>query len=135
MAMFKTSGLSLGDAAHLATLGNLTNREFVRAVYIDLFHHEPDAAGWTYWTFNLDHGQDRTSLVKNFMDSPEYALANPTVAASGGSGTGSGGSNSLFGSGSTGTGDDGDTLIPGVPDMALYIGAAAVAGLFLLRKK
>jgi hypothetical protein len=52
---------------------NLTNREFVRRLYLNVLLREPDPAGWASFTEQLDRGsKTRAQLAREFMESAEF---------------------------------------------------------------
>ncbi|TXM64651.1 DUF4214 domain-containing protein [Methylobacterium sp. WL103] len=51
---------------------NLTDQQFVNALYSNTLHRAPDATGFAYWTNNLaNHTMDRASVLVGFSESPE----------------------------------------------------------------
>lgn len=78
-------GMSLEDVAvefaaspeFLLQYGNLNNRDFVRRLYLNVMHREPDQGGWDYWTDILSAGNSRGNVVIWFSQSAEFARANP----------------------------------------------------------
>jgi hypothetical protein len=70
------SQLFTGTAEFRTLYGSLTNREFVRRVYLNVLEREPDAAGWDYWTAELDQGRiNRGRLMIGYSESAEYRTA------------------------------------------------------------
>lgn len=60
-----------------------TNREFVRTVYVNSFGRQPDAAGWDYWTQQLDKLGSPTDLSQrgSFVASLLLGAYAPTSGA------------------------------------------------------
>ncbi len=59
--------------------GSLTNREFVRRLYLNILFRDPDQAGSDYWTAQLDSGAlTRTQMTRAFVESPEYIALTDT---------------------------------------------------------
>jgi len=56
----------------------LSNRDFINAIYQNLFDREPDEAGWAYWANDLDHGTPRDIFIYTVIQGA-YA---PTGSAS-----------------------------------------------------
>ena len=55
------------------TYGPLTNAQFVALVYQNVLARQPDPAGSTYWTNQLDTGaMTRGEVMLGFSESPEY---------------------------------------------------------------
>lgn len=52
--------------------GPLTDEEFVRRVYLNVLHREPDADGATYWLSRLQAGMSRGSVVLTFSVLNEF---------------------------------------------------------------
>ena len=50
----------------------LSDREFVRLVYLTMLRREPDPAGWQSWTNWLDRGATRGWVVWQQMNSDEF---------------------------------------------------------------
>lgn len=62
------------------TYGNLSNRDFVRRVYLNVLGREPDPAGWNGWVQALDAGRTRGWVMAQFAESTEFRTgraANP----------------------------------------------------------
>jgi len=45
----------------------LSNREFISAIYQNLFDRAPDAAGWDYWENDLNHGVPRDVFIYSII--------------------------------------------------------------------
>lgn len=45
----------------------LSNREFINAIYQNLFDRVPDAAGWDYWENDLNHGVPRDVFIYSII--------------------------------------------------------------------
>ncbi len=59
--------------------GTLTNREFVRRLYLNILFREPDQAGSDFWTSRLDSGvMTRAQVTRQFVESPEYVAITDT---------------------------------------------------------
>ena len=52
--------------------GNLSNRDFVRMVYINVMGREPDSGGYSYWLGKLSGSMSRGGMMTYFSESPEY---------------------------------------------------------------
>lgn len=53
--------------------GTLSNREFVRQVYQNIFARDPEASGWDFWTNELDSGRwSRGRVMAYYSESAEY---------------------------------------------------------------
>lgn len=78
----RDAGLSLQDAAQnfIASAefeqkygANLNNADFVSALYSNALHRAPDAAGFAYWTGQLESGAiSRNAMLAAFSESPEH---------------------------------------------------------------
>jgi lysophospholipase L1-like esterase len=56
--------------------GSLTDREFIRRVYVNVLEREPDADGWDYWTEELAAGRfNRGRMMLAYSESPENRTA------------------------------------------------------------
>jgi methionine-rich copper-binding protein CopC len=42
---------------------DLSNREFIKTIYQNLFDRDPDKAGWDYWENDLNHGLPRNMFI------------------------------------------------------------------------
>ena len=52
---------------------NLTNRDFVRRLYLNTLSREPDSAGWASFTDQLDRGlKTRAQVAREFVEFPEF---------------------------------------------------------------
>lgn len=64
-----------------ARYGTLTNAEFVRLVYRNVFGREAGADGSTYWSGQLNNGAKRGEMMVSFSESEEFRrLTNQQVA-------------------------------------------------------
>ena len=62
-----------GSPEFLATYGTLTNREFVRALYLNTLGREGDGGGLDFWTTVLVTGaMSRSNVVLGFSESAEH---------------------------------------------------------------
>ena len=60
--------------------GNLDNRDFADALYVNTLDRPADAAGLDYWTGVLDAGVSRAEVVLAFSESAEHvALTAPHI--------------------------------------------------------
>lgn len=84
----RRSGLSLAAMSQLFSgtpefrtlYGSLSNREFVRRVYLNVLDREPEVEGWDYWTAELDSGRmNRGRVMVGYSESPEYRTATQDV--------------------------------------------------------
>jgi hypothetical protein len=84
-----SGGLTYADAnsivKHVAYSAPLpyniqSNTGFLNALYADAFDAQPDAAGFTFWTNQLNSGASRTSVIKAFLTSPQFNAEHPTNA-------------------------------------------------------
>jgi methionine-rich copper-binding protein CopC len=57
------------------TYGDLSNRDFVRQLYLNVLHREPDAGGWQYHIDRLASGVARYDVLIGFSESPENKAA------------------------------------------------------------
>lgn len=77
---YRTGELCLSDIADSfagspefeSTYGPLGIPEFVRLVYVNVMHREPDPAGYTYWANRLAGGLGRGGMMIGFSESPEF---------------------------------------------------------------
>jgi hypothetical protein len=57
--------------------GNLTNEQFVKQVFLNVFDRQPDPSGLAYWTKKLDDGKaTRGQVMVGFSESNEYKGSN-----------------------------------------------------------
>lgn len=80
----RDAGLSLQDAAQSFIASaefqqkygtNLNNADFVSALYSNALHRAPDAAGFAYWTDQLERGViSRHAMLTAFSESPEHVV-------------------------------------------------------------
>ena len=54
------------------TYGKLSNADFVKLVYKNLFDRSPDPEGGAYWTKKLNEGTSRGRVMTQFSESNEY---------------------------------------------------------------
>ncbi len=54
--------------------GSLSNRDFVRRVYLNVMGREPDAAGYDYWVGLLNRGTRRGEVMVGFSESAEFRV-------------------------------------------------------------
>ena len=52
--------------------GNLSNRQFIRLVYVNVLGREPDNKGYDYWLSKLANGLSRGELMVGFSESGEF---------------------------------------------------------------
>ncbi len=65
-----------GTAEFKKLYGALSNRDFVRQVYLNVLDREPDRAGWDYWTKELDTGKiNRGRMMIGYSESAENRTA------------------------------------------------------------
>ena len=64
--------LAFFDSAEMKDYG-LDNEEYVKRLYSTFMDREPDAEGFAYWVGVLNNGTERTSVVRQFADSAEFA--------------------------------------------------------------
>lgn len=50
---------------------NLTDEQFIQAVYRNVLDRDPDAAGYSYWTSEMDRGVAREDILLAFSNSRE----------------------------------------------------------------
>ena len=55
--------------------GNLSNREFVNQIYMNVLGRPADSAGSDFWTAQLAAGQSRGAMLSQFSESVEYRAA------------------------------------------------------------
>jgi len=66
------SQLFSGTAEFRALYPNMSNRQFVRQVYLNVLHREPEPDGWDYWTDELDSGRiNRGRMMIGYSESAE----------------------------------------------------------------
>jgi lysophospholipase L1-like esterase len=84
----RRGGLSIAAMSQLFTgttefrtrYGSLSNREFVRRVYLNVLEREPDADGWDYWTEELDSGRiNRGRMMIGYSESQEHRDATRAI--------------------------------------------------------
>lgn len=76
------SGSSLSDIADQfassqefdLTYGSLSDREFVRQVYLNVMNRVPDEAGFAYWISQMSGGLTRGELMVGFSESAEFVV-------------------------------------------------------------
>ncbi len=56
----------------LRRYGNLSNRDFVKMVYVNVLGREPDQSGYAYWTGVLNRGMTRGEVMIGFSESAEF---------------------------------------------------------------
>ncbi len=54
--------------------GSLSDRDFVRQVYLNVLGRPPDSNGYGYWTGRLRSGTTRGQMMVGFSESPEFAV-------------------------------------------------------------
>jgi hypothetical protein len=64
-----------GSAEFRAQYGNLGNRDFANAFYVNSLDRSADQAGLDFWTGALDAGATRSEVVLAFSESPEGSVA------------------------------------------------------------
>jgi len=111
--------IGFNASALLAEPTTVTPTQWVTDAYMGIYHHAPDPAGLTYWA-GVVRDQSRQAVIDSFLSAPEFCLQNPTDTTC------------LPVTAKTGeqkppAKTDEGTIIPGVPDMYVYIGAAALA--------
>lgn len=96
----------------------------ITALYVREFGRQPDAAGLAYWTEVLSKSnlQDVTAAFEASPEHQAYLAAH--AQQSGGTGGGSTGS----------TGTSSGSILPGIPNMLLFAGGAALAAFVVLKK-
>lgn len=52
--------------------GRLSDRDFVRRVYLNVMGREPDASGYAYWVGQMNSGMTRGSVMIGFSESAEF---------------------------------------------------------------
>lgn len=52
---------------------NLSNEEFVTVLYRGMYGREPDAGGYSAWVNSLYSRANRSDIIANFLNSPEFA--------------------------------------------------------------
>lgn len=57
--------------------GNMTNPDFVNAVYQNVFERDADAGGFAYWLDRLNNGLSRSRFIQFIADSPEFRDSHP----------------------------------------------------------
>ena len=57
---------------------NLTNREFVNKIYLNLFDRAPDSGGWDWWTHELDSGnRPRSGFILDVIEGAYAPTSGP----------------------------------------------------------
>lgn len=80
---YKDVSKSFVDSPEFSTIAlpNSNNYIFTTALYQNILGREPDSAGWTYWTEQLDTGfQDRADVLISFANSAENVALYETLA-------------------------------------------------------
>lgn len=72
LSLAQVSSHFAGSGEFLGLYGNTSNRAFARRVYLNVLGREPDAAGWNFWTGQLNSGMARGELMLLFSDTPEF---------------------------------------------------------------
>ena len=65
----------------IARYGALDNAEFVSLVYQNVLGRNPDAAGFAFWTRQLQAGQTRGWMMLQFTEAPSLEFQNKTRIA------------------------------------------------------
>ena len=63
----------------IARYGALDNAEFVSLVYQNVLGRNPDAAGFAFWTRQLQAGQTRGWMMLQFTEAPSFEFQNKTL--------------------------------------------------------
>ena len=72
-----------GSSEFKTKYGNLSNSDFVKQVYVNVFERQPDPNGLTYWTNKLNEKKaSRGEVMVGFSESNEYRGANGTPGRS-----------------------------------------------------
>jgi lysophospholipase L1-like esterase len=72
LTIAQMSQLFTGTNEFRVMYGTLSNREFVRRVYLNVLEREPEPAGWDYWTEELDTGRfNRGRMMLAYSESAE----------------------------------------------------------------
>lgn len=84
LSIMKISDFFASSEEFKITYGDaLTNREFVRLVYLNVLDREPDETGWDYWEGLLDTGLTQGELMLYFSESEEFVrVAAPLLTGS-----------------------------------------------------
>ncbi len=61
--------------------GNLSNGDYVTALYNNVLGRSPDSAGYNYWTSELNGGLGRAQVLLDFSNSSEFEAATQLAAA------------------------------------------------------
>ncbi len=68
--------LSSGFASQplfISKYGNMSNKDFVKAIYKNILGREGDNEGIEYWTNELDRGKSRSDMISDFIQAnPQY---------------------------------------------------------------
>ncbi len=122
-------GLGFDASGLLNAPTTITPTQWVTDAYQEIYHRAPDDAGRDYWAGVLETST-RAGVVNSFLHAPEFCMVNPndTLCKTAESGSGGGGGAVV---------DPDSTLIPGIPDTYVYIGAVAIAAVVVMgmRKK
>jgi len=124
------NGLGFNTTPLLTESSTIPPSQWITDVYQALYHRAPDEGGKIYWTDQLQ-ATSRQAVLDSFLSAPEFCMANPTDALCHAGGSGNTGGNS----GGTDVANPDSTIIPGIPDNYVYIGAIAVAALIFMSKK
>ena len=74
LSLAATAQNFLDSAENLAKYGALTDLQFVRQLYANVLHREPDAGGQAFHLHNLTVGVPRATVLAEFSESPENQI-------------------------------------------------------------
>ena len=74
LSLAATAQNFLDSAENLARYGALTDLQFVRQLYANVLHREPDAGGQAFHLHNLTVGVPRATVLAEFSESPENQI-------------------------------------------------------------
>ncbi len=63
-----------GSSEFVQRYGSLSNRDFVKLVYVNVLGREPDENGYSYWVGVLDRGTPRGEVMVGFSESSEFKV-------------------------------------------------------------
>ena len=78
-SMQRVSDFFAASPEFIARYGALDNAEFVSLVYQNVLGRNPDAAGFAFWTRQLQSGQTRGWMMLQFTEAPSFEFQNKTL--------------------------------------------------------
>ncbi len=68
-------GVALGffwSREYQQKFANISNREFVKKLYVAMLGRQPDPGGWNNWVNHLNNGKPRVWVIRQFARSREF---------------------------------------------------------------